>query len=427
MKCMENYLLIEDSNLCLPNKLIEGYYFDNNSSLYRKCYKSCKTCSDGPILYNQRLDVEDSNCDSCINNYYKVINTNNCLYKDNPPIGYYLDLNIGLFVNCHENCMTCNQNKKNSTYFNCLSCDDSRILYKKSANCLNCSYLDKFVNYYQYKCIDIIPDGYYLLDEKNKIIDNCYITCKHFNIKGNSNDHKCTECADVYPYNFNNGEKCLDDCSKENLYMETEFNICYKDCSNNNLNDKTSNYKKKCISKNEAPNNYKLDENNNFVSRCDPKKDYEFNNECYSSCPDGTELDKSVMDKSICTCKNLFYLIGENYVYINDNVCPTEYPYLKIGSLECSNYKVIYKGKYLFECPEGTCITQINENLATCVDKLDDTQILSGLCFDDFLMILDEIDNVHSSNIIINKYPGSSINIYNNEINLEEAKEVNKN
>ena len=163
------------------------------------------------------------------------------------------------------------------------------------------------------------------------------------------------------------------------------------------------------------------------MSKCDPKKDYEFNNECYSSCPDGTELDKSVMNKNICICKKLYYLKGENHVCINNNICPNEYPYLKIGTSECSNYKVIYKGEYLLECPEDTCITQININLATCVDKLDDTQILSGLCFDDFLLILDEIDNANSTNIVINENPVASINIYNNGIDLVEVKEKNKN
>ena len=40
------------------------------------------------------------------------------------------------------------------------------------------------LNYYQYDCLDFIPDGYYLLNEETRIIDKCYITCKHCNEKG---------------------------------------------------------------------------------------------------------------------------------------------------------------------------------------------------------------------------------------------------
>ena len=85
----------------------------------------------------------------------------------------------------------------------------------------------------------------------------------------------------------------------------------------------------------------------------------------------------------------------------------------------------MYKGECLLECPPGTCITQININLAPCVDKLDDTKILGGLCFDDFLRILDGIDGVNSDNIVMNENPGVTINIYTNNINLGNA--INKN
>ena len=39
-------------------------------------------------------------------------------------------------------------------------------------------------------------------------------------------------------------------------------------------------------------------------------------------------------------------------------------------------------------CPDNIYINRINENLVVCVDKLDETKILGGICFDDFLWIL---------------------------------------
>lgn len=74
------------------------------------------------------------------------------------------------------------------------------------------------------------------------------------------------------------------------------------------------------------------------------------------------------------------------------------------------------------DCPDGTCITQINENLATCVDKLDETKILAGLCFDDFLRILDEIDSSSTSNKVMNTSPGITINIYTTSVYSEVIK-----
>ena len=102
------------------------------------------------------------NCIQCPQDFYKIDNTNNCYHKYNPPKKHFFN-NGGFFSKCYESCMTCSQYKKNNTYYNCLSCDENtNIFYQKSTNCLDCSFKEKYVNYYQYKCIDYIPDGYYL-------------------------------------------------------------------------------------------------------------------------------------------------------------------------------------------------------------------------------------------------------------------------
>ena len=307
--CSDNCAVCYDNNLCF--KCNENYNLNEEThtcSAIILCHDSCEICYNEPILNAITLEIEDTNCETCISEYYKIIDTNNCIHKDNPLDGYYFDIVQGMFLNCYEKCKTCSENKKNSTYFNCLTCGENNLFYEKSTNCLDCVYLNKFVNYDQNGYIDNIPNGYYLSDSLKKIIDKCYITCKHCNMQGNSNDHKCTECADAYPYNYNNGQKCLDDCSKEKLYLESENKICYKDCSNNNLNNKKINYKNKCISS---------EEYQKYNNECDIKKEYEFNNECYKSCPDGTILDQSIKEKNLCICKNLYYLI--NYNFINNS------------------------------------------------------------------------------------------------------------
>ena len=425
LKCIDNFILIEDTNdtyTCQTNFIKEGYYYDERYMVYKKCHDSCKTCSNGPIYYIDILEIEDTNCNECIQDYYKIENTNNCVNKDKVPLAYYLDINKKYFFKCYENCMTCKSYKKNSTYLNCMSCDENSVFYPKSTNCLNCSRRDKYVNYYQYDCIDFIPDGYYLYNTENNEIDLCYITCKHCNSKGNSKNHKCIECSDAYPYSYKNGTKCLDDCSKENLFADLITKNCYDDCKDN-VNERTCNYKNICLSQNDHPKNYKLDENYNFVSICNPQTEYEFNNECYNSCPDGTKIDQSVTTKNLCICNNLYYLNEEDQICVYSNICPNDYPYLKIGTSICSDCPVTYKEKCYLECPENTCITQINENLAICVDELDETKILGGICFDDFIRILDNVEELDSNeNIVQNNFPGVTVNIYEDGIDISEVK-----
>ena len=46
---------------------------------------------------------------------------------------------------------------------------------------------------------------------------------------------------------------------------------------------------------------------NNFISACNPKIDFEFNNECYKNCPDYTKLDNSIINKKFIF-RIVFYL-----------------------------------------------------------------------------------------------------------------------
>ena len=65
------------------------------------------------------------------------------------------------------------------------------------------------------------------------------------------------------------------------------------------------------------------------------------------------------------------------------------------------------------------CVTQINKNLRTCVKKLENTKILGGICFDDFLLILDKLDNLNSNEVIVlNTSPGVTVTMYKSGLDL---------
>ena len=442
IKCLDELKIIEDTNICqieIPN----NYYFDEYSNIYRKCHENCKNCSKGPIFYKDMLDVEDTNCDECKEDYYKIENTNNCINKNNIPETYYFDSNKQLVCKCFDNCKTCTQDKLNSTYYSCLSCDENSILYEKSANCLNCKAKGKYANHYENECIDIIPDGYYLENEENKALGICYFSCKKCNTNGDSNDHKCIECREGFSYKNKEGTKCLEDCSKEYLYTDEKNKRCYQDCIENIDTERIYNFHNICLSFNEKPEDYELVGVNNFIRKCNIQIDYLFNNECYYSCPNNTKFDESSSDPKLCICNKFFYLKNDKQICVNSDMCPIEYPYLKPGTVECSKCFYKYNDECYSSCPNNTYVGQIIDNISICEDIIDEpttgivkeiltqeykeieTQINTDNFFD-FSKILDKIEKLDINNkIVINDYPNITIAIYINGVNLDENEEIN--
>ena len=365
IKCKDNYNLIEEQNICQNTFNDEGYFYDNNYKRYRKCHQNCKSCLMGPKYYSDALEIEDSNCDKCIDNYYKIENTNNCINKGNIPESYYFDDNRKLIGKCFENCKTCNQNKTNSSYYGCLSCDQLSILYEKSANCLNCKLRGKYAAHYENECIDFIPEGYYLEDENDKAIAKCYFSCKNCSEGGDKDNHKCIECGEDYLYRNKERTKCLPNCSEEYLYTDLQTKMCYNDCIDNIVTERIYNFENICISLEDKPEDYELVGVNNLVKKCNNLTGYFFNDECYRSCPNNTIVQDINSIPKICICNNLFYLTGKNLTCINGEECPNEYPFLKPGTKECSKCLFLYNGNCYSSCPKNTYINQTIADLKT--------------------------------------------------------------
>ena len=159
----------------------------------------------------------------------------------------------------------------------------------------NCSLIfNKFD--YDSKCYDNCPigsynyiyfyfeDNYYIncsntseglyFDEKDSIYKLCYPSCKTCIKEGDEYNQYCLECKDNYFYqdNYLTYSKCYKNCS--NYYYDNSTKTLH--CTNNlecpiKYNKFIFN-KKECIDKCENDINYK----------------YEYNNECYIECPNGT-------------------------------------------------------------------------------------------------------------------------------------------
>ena len=437
IKCQSEFKIIEDTNIC-QTEIPNNYYFDENNNIYRKCHENCKSCLQGPIFSSDELEIEDTNCDECKEDYYKIENTNNCININNIPETYYFDSNKKLVCKCFENCKTCSQGKVNSTYYSCLSCDENSILYEKSANCLNCMAKGKYANHYENECIDFIPDGYYLENAENKALGICYFSCKKCSTGGDSNAHNCIECGEGYAYKNKEGTKCLKDCSEEYLYTDEENKMCYNDCLENIDTDRIYNFHNICLSLNEKPEDYELVGGNNFIRKCNIQIDYLFNNECYYTCPNNTKFNESSSAPKLCICNNLFYINNGLQICINSDKCPLEYPYLKPGTVECSKCFYKYNGECYSSCPNDTYISQIIDNISICEDITDEskTEIIEDLTDEpktetiednifDFSQIRGQIENLdNKNNIVINYYPNTTINIYISG-NIDENEEIN--
>ena len=157
-----------ESKFYLPGEFL-GKYFSFNFYIKgdKDCYQNCETC------YWESKDVNNQLCIKCKDGYYKINGTNNCFLTMSS--GYYFDENQKLFMPCYKDCLSCNDSGT-ELKMNCMTCDDDLFdYYKKSTNCLDCP---KYVDYAQSKCINEIPEGYFLDNDYLGTIDKCHELCK---------------------------------------------------------------------------------------------------------------------------------------------------------------------------------------------------------------------------------------------------------
>ena len=245
-ECIDDYYFEENTKNCFNYSYIEkGYYFDNFTinvefdelPKFKKCYEKCKTCTN-------YLIGEDMNCITCITDYYKIVDTNNCI-TDITVQGYYAKGEIA--YPCEENCLTCSDGQKpldendennidnnNNTITNitnnCLSCDPSRNVFLVE----NLNICEE---------INFKENGFYLKEESDgtKIFHKCYESCslcekyKEIDPISNKDNHNCDECAINY-------YRLLNDENPKNCYGEEEmvakgyrlvrnfWQICHENC-----------------------------------------------------------------------------------------------------------------------------------------------------------------------------------------------------
>ena len=218
IECLDNFYKMVDTDNCYSiSKTDEGYYLKNEK--FYPCNQNCKTCFDD-------ANAASNNCLSCDNNLYLVNELNNCVditYKNN---GYYLKMNennIYIFYKCYQNCSTCNDGYEidDSTGIEDFHCDECKLNNYKIKNTNNC--------YGE----EIIEKGYRLIDG---FWQDCHINCRTcdfpaiINITTGEEIQNCLTCIDGLNLIFNT-TNCVNDSILNSSYYLSKIDNTYHKCA----------------------------------------------------------------------------------------------------------------------------------------------------------------------------------------------------
>ena len=203
-----------DKTECLEEPPDGFYVNDSLAKTIDKCETKCKKCSKESNNNNLCIECNINNGyypkegdDQSFNGFIECFNT----LSD----GYFLDISNNIYKKCFETCKKCS-NKGNRVNHKCEECYPNFSLIE--TNCYEqCNYYYYFDISNEYYCTEKeeCPNGYKLISEKNKCIDDCH------------NDNE-------YIYEYNN--KCYlspikPNCSDDSLYINKKTKECLNECN----------------------------------------------------------------------------------------------------------------------------------------------------------------------------------------------------
>ena len=188
--------------------------------------------------------------------------------------------NSNLKFNCSDKCFEKNI-KIDLNNDNCIErCNESEYKYEYHnlcyKECPNTTFLSNNKEYDGYLCVDKNEVDSYYYDTKDMAYKECFKTCKICNGAGNETNHNCFECKP--------GLMLLSD----SIYNTNCYEICPFYYYFNEFNNYACTIERKCPEK----YNKFIIKNKKCIDEC--SKDnifiYEYNNSCYDQCPNGTFL-----------------------------------------------------------------------------------------------------------------------------------------
>ena len=235
----ETYYNYEQTG-CLDD-IPEGYYLnDSNHRTIDKCHIKCQACTLESINNNNFCISCNNN-----NGYFKKSDETNFVECYSGELdGYYLDKINNIYKKCYKTCKKCSE-EGNAMNHKCSECYSSSTLYDTNCyeNCKYYYYFDSS-NEYHCTSTDKCPSEYSkLIPGKKKCIDNCdnddifkfeynniCIQLSSTIIKTNIDEK---ECPDNYYFINKMTNLCIKDCSPVDFFN----NICGIRNNNNNGKD----------------------------------------------------------------------------------------------------------------------------------------------------------------------------------------------
>ena len=268
----------------------------------------------------------------------------------------------------------------------CYGCDSS-IPWCFYGKCPTLDYIiNNNMNEITRECFDTAPEGFYLDPNANKY-KKCFENCKKCIQAGNNQNNNCQECKSGYSFfnEYKYGVNCYQNC--QNFYYFDTSNIyhCVGSCPA--LYNKKISIKKKCIDDCKNDDTYKYEYNNECYISC-PNEKYELEDKtdkiCYDKTPIGYYLDinSNIFRKCFESCKYCLGLGDEN----NHNCleCKEGYAFFHEYKYEINCYKICdyyyyFDASFIYHCTEdNNCPVNFNksiDNKKKCIDdcKNDDT------------------------------------------------------
>jgi len=306
---------------------------------------------------------------------------------------------------CVEDCNTDNNEYKfeynNKCYNECpngtISSTDGQFLCIKDV----CVYsnIDKT------ECFESLPEGYYILNEEEKIIDKCHENCRTCNKKGDKDNNNCITCKSDYFFEEGN---CVISC-RYNSYIDDNGNKKCT-CSSNIKCKECSEEEDLCISCNNEGGFYSEHYYgfSNFKKCYDNfngtyLKDNEFypcffscfscskgGNEFYQNCEEcifGYTFLNETDKKGNCylKCYNYYYFDEtDEYRCTNSRQCPSSHSKFIPEKRKCINecfyddtYKYEYNGECYEKCPNNQICKNIPEEDSITQIILDETDFVN--------------------------------------------------
>ena len=297
---------IETKKLCCQHVEFNGFCYDKcpSRTKIKAVYKKCEnfTCD---LYYNYEQD-------GCI---------------DTIPLGYYEnDTTLKTIDKCHDDCQNCSKVGIDAN-FTCESCKGGKpYIYLGNCydRCLKGEIYRRVCKCFDERCLTCTEpsirkglctqcnDGYYRkVEDKNKPEFECFKTLEKYYLgKINKYDSqsyffKCYSSCQTCDREGNNlFHNCLT-CNNDNIFAlrKNGYYNCYPNCTYNFYFNESNRYT--CTVNSSCPRDYPLfvPDTGQCVKSClhdtDNQYQYEFKQQCFSSCPVDSHL--SDIDRKICT------------------------------------------------------------------------------------------------------------------------------